>query len=53
MVAHEYPGINATFSISDVPAEALKEPRLVLIVPEDRRLVDSAHHDMVERSGNV
>ena len=52
-IEHEDPGVDETFPVGNVLPEALKEPRLVLIIVEYLRLVDSSHHDMVQGSGYV
>ncbi len=53
MVVHEDPGIDGTFSVCNVLPKPLKKLRLVLIVVKYVGLVDSAHHDMVQGSGDV
>lgn len=53
VVVHKYPGIDRAFPVDDVLAKPLKEQGLVLVVLEDIRLIDPAHHDMVQGAGDI
>ena len=53
MVIHEGPGIDGTFSFYNILSEAFKKSRLVLVIVEYVRLVDSSHYDMVQGSKYV
>jgi hypothetical protein len=50
VVVHEDPGIDKTFSISNVLTEAFKKLRLVLVVFEYLGFVDSPYHNVVKGS---
>jgi hypothetical protein len=53
VVVHKDPGIDGTFSLNNILAEALKKARFVFIVVKYVGLVDAPHHDMVQGSGYV
>jgi hypothetical protein len=53
MVVHEDPGVDGTFGVLDVLAQALKEPGFVLCIAEDVRLVDPPDHDVVQGAGDI
>ena len=53
MIAHEDPGVDSAFRFNNVLPQSLQEFAPVLIVAEDVRLIVPAHHDVMQRSGNV
>jgi hypothetical protein len=53
VIAHEDPGIDPAFALSDILTQALQEFRLILFVFEDDGLIDTPHHDMMQGAGDV
>ncbi len=53
MVPHQDPRVDPTFAFDDESAESLQESHPILVVFEDRRLIDPPYHDMVQRAWNV
>jgi hypothetical protein len=53
VIVHQHPGVNKTLPVRNLAAQPIEEILLVFLLYEDRRPVDSPHHDMVQSAGNV
>jgi len=53
MIAHEDPGVDRAFRFNNVLSQSLEEFIPVLIVAEYIRFVVPAHHDVMQRTGDI